>query len=57
MRSSHVVAIVGMICVTVLGVADLYFKGPDSAILSAIVAAVSGIAGYVLGGKRSGRSP
>jgi hypothetical protein len=53
MKSKHVVAIVGMICVTVLGVAILYFKGPDSAVLSAIVAAISGIAGYALGGKRS----
>ena len=48
----YTVAVVGIVCATVLGVADLVFKGPDSAILAAVVGAITGIVAYVFGRSR-----
>jgi len=52
-KSKHVVAVVAIIGATVLGVANLYFKGPDATVITAIVGAITFIAGLVFGYKRT----
>jgi hypothetical protein len=44
-----------MVCATVLGVADLVFKGPDAAVITAVVSAITGIVAYVFGRSAGGR--
>ena len=53
MESKHVVAAVGIAGAVVLGVANLYFKGPDAAVTTAIISAITFIAGLAFGIKKS----
>ena len=49
MEGKHVVAVVGILGAIVLGVANLYFKGPDSTVTAGIVGAICLIVGYAFG--------
>ena len=49
MESKHVVAAVGIAGAVVLGVANLYFEGPDSTVATAIVGVIGLIVGYAFG--------
>ena len=53
MEGKYVVAAVGIGGAVVLGVANLYFKGPDATVTTAIVSAVAFIAGLAFGYKKS----
>ena len=54
MEDKTVVAVVGMVCATILGVANLYFEGPDAAVLATLIGAITFIAGLAFGYKRGG---
>jgi len=49
MEGKHVVAATGIAGATVLGVANLYFKGPDATVITAIIGAITFIAGLCFG--------
>ena len=49
MEDKHVVAVVGIVGATVLGVTNLYLEGPDSTITAAIIGAITFIAGLAFG--------
>ena len=49
MEGKHVVAAVGIAGAVVLGVANLYLKGPDAGVTTAIVGAITFIAGLAFG--------
>lgn len=49
MEGKYAVAIVAIICAVVLGVANLYFEGPDSTVAAAIVGVIGLIVGYAFG--------
>jgi len=53
MEGKHVVGTVGIVSAAALGVANLYFKGPDTAVTTAIIAAITFIAGLAFGKKVS----
>jgi len=48
-RGKHVVAVVGIIGAVILGVATLHYKGPDATVITAIVGAITFIAGLAFG--------
>jgi len=50
-HSKHLVACVGIICVTAIEVANLALKGPDSTVTAAVVGAITLFVGWVLGKK------
>jgi len=52
MEGKHIVAIVGCVSAAALGIANLYFKGPDATVTTAIVGAITFIAGLAFGYKR-----
>jgi len=49
MEGKYVVATAGVVGAAVLGVADLYFKGPDTTVITAIIGAITFIAGLCFG--------
>ena len=49
MEGKHVVAVAGIAGAVALGVANLYFKGPDATVNTAIVGAITFIAGLAFG--------
>jgi len=49
MEGKYVVAAVGVGGATVLGVANLYFKGPDTAVITALIGAITFIVGLCFG--------
>ena len=49
MEGKYAVAVAGILGAVVLGVANLYFKGPDATVTTAIVSAVAFIAGLAFG--------
>ena len=54
MEDKTVVAVVGMVCATILGVANLYFEGPDAAVITALIGAITFIAGLAFGYRKGG---
>ena len=49
MEGKYVVGVVGVCGAAVVGVANLYFKGPDATVTTAIVSAITFIAGLAFG--------
>jgi len=50
-KGKHVVAVVGIAGAVILGVAILHYKGPNAAIITAIVGAITFITGLAFGVK------
>jgi len=50
-KGKHVVAVVGICGAVILGVANLAYKGPDATVITAIVGAITFIAGLAFGVK------
>jgi len=50
-HSKHLVACVGIVCVTAIAVTNLVMHGPDSTVTAAVIGAITGFAGWVLGKK------
>jgi len=48
-HSKHTVAIVGIICVTAIEVANLVTHGPDSTVTAAVIGGITLFVGWVLG--------
>ena len=53
MEGKHVVAVAGIVSAAAVGIANMYFKGPDATVTTAIVGAISFIAGLAFGYKTS----
>jgi len=53
MEGKYVVAMVGCVSAAGLGIANLYLKGPDTAVTTAIIGAITFIAGLAFGKKVS----
>jgi len=49
MKGKHVVAVVGIAGAVILGVANLHYQGPDATVITAIVGAITFIAGLAFG--------
>ena len=49
MESKHVVGVVGICAAAALGIANLALKGPDAGVTTAIVGAITFIAGLAFG--------
>jgi len=49
MKGKHVVAVVAILGAVALGIANLHYKGPDATIITAIVGAITFIAGLAFG--------
>ena len=49
MEGKYVVGVVGVCGAAAVGVANLYFKGPDATVTTAIVGAITFIAGLAFG--------
>jgi len=47
----YMVACVGIACVTAIAVTNLVMHGPDSTVTAAVIGAVTGFVGWVLGKK------
>jgi len=48
-ESKHVVGAVGIVCAAAVGIANLITKGPDATVTTAIVGAITFIAGLAFG--------
>jgi len=55
MKERTLLAIIAMLCITWLETLNLIFYGVDGAILSTLIMAISGLAGYELAKKREKR--
>ena len=53
MEGKHVVGVVAIGAAAAVGIANLYFKGPDATVTTAIVSAITFIAGLAFGYKTS----
>lgn len=49
MEGKYAVAVAGILGAVALGVANLYFEGPDSTVAAAIVGVIGLIVGYAFG--------
>jgi len=47
----YMVACVGIVCVTAIAVTNLAMHGPDSTVTAAVIGAITGFVGWVLGKK------
>jgi len=52
-EGKYVVGVAGIAGATALGLADLIFKGPDTAVITALIGAITFIAGLAFGKKVS----
>jgi len=50
-HSKLVVACVGIICVTAIAITNLVMHGPDSTVTAAVIGAITGVAGWIIGKK------
>jgi len=50
-HSKHLVASVGIICVTAIAVTNLVTHGPDSTVTAAVIGGITLFVGWVLGKK------
>jgi len=51
-KGKHIVATVACASAAALGIANLYFKGPDATVTTAIIGAITFIAGLAFGYKK-----
>ena len=54
MEDKTVVAVIGIICSAILGVASLHYEGPDAAIMATLIGAITFIAGLAFGYRKGG---